>query len=209
MAPPEAPGGVGVLGSAFNPPHIGHLILAQEAIDQLGLRRLIVVPTGRAPHKRIDPEPGPRVRLELCRLAFEGMPGVEVSALEVEREEVSWAYRTLELIADEVQDQQLTFVMGADAAAGLGDWEKPHRVLELARVAVARRPGVEAASVERALRRLGMDGGPEWISMPAVEVSSTAVRDRVAAARPLKWLVPDAVITAIDERGLYTDGGAD
>ena len=108
----------GVLGGAFNPPHIGHLLLAQEAVATLGLDEVLLVPTGQAPHKSIDPEPGSMVRLELTRVAAEGAPGLEVSSIEVDREGPSFSYRTLELLADEDPGIELTLVMGADVAAG-------------------------------------------------------------------------------------------
>ena len=197
---------VGVLGGAFNPPHIGHLLLAQEAIDSLALDELILMPTGEAPHKTISPEPGPDVRLELTRLAAEGVDGLSVSAAEVERDGPSYAYRTLELLGSESPGSQLTFVMGADVAAGLEGWQRPERVLELSRVAIAQRPGFDSSEADEALERLGGRERADAIEMPPVGVSSSLVRSRIAAGRPIRWLVPDAVRRAIAERGLY---GAD
>jgi nicotinate-nucleotide adenylyltransferase len=199
---------VGVLGGAFNPPHVGHLILAQEAIWALGLDELVLVPTGQAPHKRIEPEPGPRVRLEMTEAAVADFDGVRVSDVEVAREGPSYAYRTLELLADEYPGSRPTFVMGADVAAGLESWRRPERVLELAQVAVARRPGVDLAAIESALERLGATSGCEVLEMPAIGVSSTLVRERVATGKPVRWLVPRAVARLIAERGLYREGVA-
>jgi nicotinate-nucleotide adenylyltransferase len=194
---------VGVLGGAFNPPHLAHLLLAQEALFGLGLDELILVPTGEAPHKRIDPEPGPEVRLEMARLAVAGCERLSVSDVEVAREGPSFAYRTLELLADQLQGTDLTFVMGADVAAGLDGWKRPERVLELARIAVAERPGSDRAEVDRVLDRLGATERADSIGMPPVGVSSSMIRARVAAGQPLRWLVPDPVAELIAERGLY------
>lgn len=194
---------VGVLGGAFNPPHLGHLLLAQEAIESLGLDELVLVPTGVAPHKVIEPEPGPGVRLELARLAAAELDGVRASALEVERQGPSFAYRTLELLADELPGSQLTFVMGADVAAGLAGWRRPERVVELARIAVAERPGTPRAEVDEVLARVGAEATRAAIEMPPVGISSSLVRDRVVAGRPIRWLVPDSVAELIAERGLY------
>lgn len=194
---------VGILGGAFNPPHVGHLVLAQEAICSLGLDELILVPTGVAPHKRIEPEPGPAVRLALAEAAVAGVEGLRVSDVEVARQGPSYAYRTLELLADELPGSQLTFVMGADVAAGLEGWHRPERVLELARIAVARRPGIDEAAVDDALRRLGADGGALEVEMPEIGVSSTLIRERVAAGRPIRWLVPEPVAGLIADRDLY------
>jgi nicotinate-nucleotide adenylyltransferase len=194
---------VGILGGAFNPPHIGHLVLAQEAVCALDLDELILVPTGEAPHKRIEPEPGAAVRLELAEAAVAGLEGIRVSDVEVAREGPSYAYRTLELLVDELPGSQLTFVMGADVAAGLEGWRRPERVLELARIAVARRPGVERETVDAVLQRLGAETAALELEIPQLGVSSTMVRERVADGRPLRWLVPDAVADLIGERGLY------
>jgi nicotinate-nucleotide adenylyltransferase len=196
----------GVLGGAFNPPHIGHLLLAQEAVASLGLDELLLVPTGVAPHKRIEPEPGPAVRLELTEAAVDDAPRFAVSAIEVDREGPSFAYRTLELLADEDPGSELTFVMGADMAAGLERWKRPERVVELARVAVAARPGFDAAVIDGVLARLGSKRGAARIEMPAVGLSSTLVRERIAAGLPIRWMVPEPVEMLIAERGLY---GAD
>ena len=199
---------VGVLGGAFNPPHIGHLLLAQEAIGSLGLDELVLIPTGVAPHKRIEPEPGPGVRLEMARRAVAGAERMRVSGLEVERDGPSYAYRTLELLADEQPGSDLIFVMGADVAAGLGSWRRPERVLELARIAVAERPGFDRADVDATLAGLGAGERADVVAMPAVGVSSSLVRERIAAGRPVRWLVPDPVLGLIEEHGLYAGAGA-
>lgn len=194
---------VGVLGGAFNPPHLAHLLLAQEAVAALELDELILMPTGEAPHKRIDPEPGPRVRLEMARRAVAGCERMSASDLEVGREGPSFAYRTLELLADELPGSELTFVMGADVAAGLEGWRHPERVLELARIAIAERPGVDRAEIDEVLSRLGATGRIDAIEMPPVGISSSMIRARVAAGRPIRWLVPDPVVELIDELDLY------
>ena len=135
----ERPGaGIGVLGSAFNPPHLGHLALAQEALWQLDLAEVILVPTGVAPHKRIADDPGKELRMTMTRLAAADDSRFSVSALEVEREGPSYTYETLELLAEERGESDLVFVMGADAAVGLESWREPERVVGLARLAVAR-----------------------------------------------------------------------
>ena len=194
---------VGVLGSAFNPPHLGHLALAQEAAWQLGLNEVILVPTGDAPHKQIADDPGREARMEMTRLAAEDDDRFSVSALEVEREGPSYTYETLEALAEERGDRELVFVMGADAAVGLQSWRKPERVVELASLAVARRAGVSDADVAEAMRSLGCEGRATMLEMPQFGVSSSAVRERAKEGRPLRYLVPDAVASFIEERGAY------
>lgn len=199
----DASGGIGVLGSAFNPPHLGHLALAQEALWQLGLDEVILVPTGQAPHKRIADDPGRELRLAMTRLAAADDSRFSVSTLEVERDGPSYTYETLELLAKDRGDRELVFVMGADAAVGLESWREPRRVTELARLAVARRAGISEADVAAALRSLDAGGRATMLEMPQFGVSSSAVRERAAAGRPLRYLVPEPVARFIEEKGIY------
>ena len=194
---------IGVLGSAFNPPHFGHLALAQEALWQLGLDEVILVPTGEAPHKRIADDPGREVRMEMTRLAAAEDPRFSVSALEVERAGPSYTYETLEALAKDRADTQLVFVMGADAAVGLESWRNPEGVVGLARVAVARRAGVSESDVDAVLRSLGADQRATMLEMPRFGVSSSALRERARQGRPLRFLVPDSVASFVERKGLY------
>jgi nicotinate-nucleotide adenylyltransferase len=200
----EGRGGIGVLGSAFNPPHLGHLALAQEALWQLGLSEVVLVPTGQAPHKRILDDPGPELRMTMTRLAAADDSRFSVSALEVEREGPSYTYETLRLLAEERGQTELVFVMGADAAMGLESWREPQQVVELARLAVARRAGVSDTEVTAVLRSLGAEGRATMLEMPQFGVSSSAVRERAAAGRPLRYLVPEPVARFIEEKGIYS-----
>jgi nicotinate-nucleotide adenylyltransferase len=201
---PASGAGVGVLGSAFNPPHLGHLALAQEALWQLGLSEVVLVPTGEAPHKRIPDDPGREQRLAMTRLAAADDPRFSVSSLEVDRDGPSYTYETLELLAEERGDTELVFVMGADAAVGLESWREPRRVAELARLAVARRSGVSDAEVAAVVRSLDAEGRVTMLEMPQFGVSSSAVRERAAEGRPLRYLVPESVARFIEEKGIYS-----
>jgi nicotinate-nucleotide adenylyltransferase len=201
----NAPGaGIGVLGSAFNPPHLGHLALAQEALWQLNLSEVIMVPTGDAPHKRIADDPGRELRMAMTRLAAADDPRFSVSSLEVDHEGPSYTFETLELLAEERGDTELVFVMGADAALGLESWRNPEYVVGLAKLAVARRAGVSDAEVSTVIRSLGADGRATMLEMPQFGVSSSAVRARAAARRPLRYLVPEPVARFIEEKGIYS-----
>jgi len=200
-----AAGGIGVLGSAFNPPHLGHLALAQEALWQLELSEVVLMPTGDAPHKRIADDPGREQRLAMTRLAAADDARFSVSTVEVDRQGPSYTYETLEMLADERADTELVFVMGADAALGLESWRRPERVVELARIAVARRSGVSDAEVATVFRNLGgADGGATMLEMPQFGVSSSAVRERAAGGRPLRYLVPESVARFIEEKSIYS-----
>ena len=159
--------------------------------------------TGRAPHKEIEDDPGAELRLEMARVAADDEDGVEASDLEVGRDEVSYSYRTLELLAEREPDDELYFLMGADMAAGLADWKEPDRVVQLAKLGVVPRPGVGPNAVGTALERLGASGRVEIIDMPLCGASSTTVRQRAREGKPLRYLVPDPVLALIEEKGLY------
>ena len=195
---------VGLLGGTFNPPHIGHLVCASEARDQLGLDVVRLVPAAVPPHKEVPADPGAAVRLELCRLAVAGDAGLEVSPIELERPGPSFTVDTLRALHDDAPEDELTFIVGGDQAHGLPAWREPEAVLELARLAVAEREEVRRLDV---LERLdGLRGVPErvdFFDMPRLDVSSTLLRRRVAAGRPIRHLVPDAVAERIATLGLY------
>ena len=180
-------------------------MLAEEAAHQLGLDEVLLVPAGEAPHKRIEPEPGPEVRLEMTVRAAHGNDRLTVSDIEVGREGPSYTFRTLEMLKDERPGDEFCFLMGADAAMALEAWREPQRVLELASLGIAGRPGIVLEEAEGALERLGHRGRYELIRMPELGVSSTRIRRRVAEGRPIRYLVPDSVIELISEKGLYRE----
>lgn len=196
---------IGVLGGAFNPPHIGHLVLAQEAAAQLGLDRVHLVPTGRAPHKEIADDPGMSTRLEMVSLAAAGNELLVVDPVEVDSaagsDRPSFTVDTLEALSRDHADPVL--LMGSDVAAHLEDWHEPERVLELARVGIAARPGTDVDDAEAAVDRLGGAERSEVVRMPGIEVSSTRIRRRVGQGRPVRYLVPDGVLELIEAGGLY------
>ena len=178
-------------------------MLAQEAAFQLGLAEVILLPAGEAPHKTIDPEPGREVRLEMTRLAAAEDGLLEASDVETAREGPSFTFRTLELLREARPGDELVFLMGADVAAGFRDWRRPERVLELARLGVAARQGTAASEAEATVEGLRGKGRMVIVDMPQLGVSSSGIRRRVAAGRPIRHLVPDAVVELIAERGLY------
>jgi nicotinate-nucleotide adenylyltransferase len=141
----------------------------------------------------------------MARLAVGTDPMIVASDIEVAREGPSFSFRTLELMSDARPGDELVFVMGADVAAGLESWRKPERVLELARLGIAARPGTALEEAEAAIERLGGDDRAEVLRIPEIGVSSTGIRRRVASGRPIRHLVPDGVAELIAERGLYRE----
>lgn len=195
------PGGLGILGGSFNPPHRGHIELARHALRELGLSRVLLMPARVSPGKRVEEEPNPAHpthRLVMCRLAAAGFEGLEACALEIEREAPSYTVDTLRALHDEHPDIALTFILGADVASTLPTWHEAAELPALARFAVALRVGgrpiVEPDHVGFPIIRL---------HMPMIDASSSLVRERVRRGLPIEELVGSAVASYIAEHGLY------
>jgi nicotinate-nucleotide adenylyltransferase len=191
---------VGILGGVFDPPHVGHVALARAAMEQLGLDRLLVLVVADPGHK-VAITPAAK-RLELARLAFADVPGVEV--------ELDPHARTVDSL-EARRPADAVFVLGADEFADFPSWKRPERVLELVRLGVAMRPGVPDRRVREAHANLPAPDRISYFEMEPVVVSSTLVRERVARREPIDELVPPAVGEAIARLGLYaapdyTDG---
>ena len=130
---------LGILGGAFNPPHTGHLVCAQEAVVQLELDRVLFMPVGQAPHRELEGDPGAEERLEMVELATADDERFEVSRLEVDREGPSYTSDTLRALREARPDDELFLILGGDQAASLPAWHEPEEVLALATVAVLER----------------------------------------------------------------------
>jgi nicotinate-nucleotide adenylyltransferase len=194
---------LGIFGGTFNPPHLGHLICAQEAYLQLGLDRVMLMPARIPPHKAVDDEPGPEHRLELCRVAIDDDQRFTVSDLEMRRSGPSYTVDTLNELHTQDPDTEMFLIVGGDVAAGLPRWHEPERVLALATPAIAKRPGTPQVSIDEALGTLRGGERACFFRMPRVAFSSTMVRDRVRSGQSIRYIVPDGVVTYINEHGLY------
>ena len=196
-------GDIAILGGTFNPPHMGHLVMAQEALDQLDLDRVVLMPVAVPPHKEAREDPGAAARLELCRLAVADDERFEVSTLEIERGGASFTVDTLKELHDVEPEHDLTFIVGGDMAQSLPAWREPEAILALARLAVAEREGVRREDIARRLDALHDGSRVVFFDMPRIDISSSSIRRRVAEGRPVRYLVPDAVAEAIAQQGLY------
>ncbi|MEA2268292.1 MAG: nicotinate-nucleotide adenylyltransferase [Solirubrobacteraceae bacterium] len=194
---------LGILGGTFNPPHIGHLVMAQEAVDQLGLDRVILMPVAQPPHKEAPEDPGADVRLRLCRLAAEGDERLDVSDLEIARGGASFTVDTLRALHAKAPEHALTFIVGGDMADSLPSWREPEAILGLARLAVAEREGLRREDLAERLEPLHDGHRVVFFDMPRIDISSSTIRQRVADGRPIKYLVPDPVVQEVEARGLY------
>ncbi len=189
---------IGILGGTFDPPHLGHLLLAEAARDRLVLDRVLFVPARNPPHKRgrrVTPAP---TRLLLLRAALAGT-GFSVSTLELDRPGPSYTVDTLERLGARHPRARFWLLVGADSLAELPTWRDPERILALATLAVAARPGAAAAppSLSRHARRVVHLGNP------ALDIASSDLRHRVAHGRSIRFLVPPAVERRVRALGLY------
>ena len=195
----------GIFGGSFNPPHVGHLALAEACAEAAGLDRVLWIPAAVSPHKVGAAGMAPaEARLAMVRAAIAGNDRFEVSDLEIARGDVSYTVDTLRQLREAHDD--LALILGGDSLRGFPSWREPEAIARLARLVVYRRPGD------------GVDLGtlPGWlvarvtvVNGPLLEISSTDLRARLAAGRTVRYLVPDAVRQIVEADGLYagTEGG--
>jgi nicotinate-nucleotide adenylyltransferase len=194
---------LGLLGGTFNPPHIGHLVCAQEALAQLGLDHVLFVPVHEPPHKELESDPGVEHRVEMCRRAVAGEQRFAVSRVDADVPGPSYTVATLRRLNDERPDAELTFIVGGDMALSLPSWREPEAILELASLGVAEREGMRRIDITD--RLAGLRGGRrvQFFDMPRLDVSSSLIRRHVAAGLPIRYLVPDPVAAYVEQAGLY------
>lgn len=190
---------MGILGGTFDPVHIGHLVAAVNVRHELRLDRVLLV-VANHPWQKSDRTITPAAdRLAVVEAAVAATEGVEASSIEIDRGGESYTADTIEQLVAENPDRELFLIVGADVAAELHTWRRPEVVAGLATLAVVSRGGSPPA-----------DPGPPWrvehVGIPALEVSSSDLRARAAAGRPLDHLVPEPGIACIRERGLYARG---
>ena len=186
---------LGVLGGTFDPVHIGHLILAEAAREELALDRLLFVPAGQPWRKAGRDIATAADRLAMLEFAVSDNPAFEVCTIEVEREGPSYTVETLSEIKARSLPAQIFFIVGEDALEDMPNWKEPERIAELAEIVAAPRPGRPSPHETGRITLLR--------GMPIIGVSATAVRERVRDGRPIRYLVPPAVEDYIRRRQLY------
>jgi nicotinate-nucleotide adenylyltransferase len=186
---------VGILGGTFDPVHVGHIVAAVNVAADLGLDRVLMVPAGDPWQKRGLVVADPEQRVAMVELACRDLPGIEVSRVEVDSEGPSVTADTLERLA--APERDLWLLLGADAAANMPTWRRLEETRELATVVVVERAGEHADPP-----------GPGWrfehVTIPRLDISSSEIRARIGAGRPIDGLTPREVVRFIQEEGLYT-----
>lgn len=208
-------GTIGVFGGTFDPIHYAHLALAEEAAQTLGLERVLFVPAARPPHKPDQAITPGEDRLAMVELAIAGNPRFAVDRQELDRDGPSYTVDTLLALRDGKggsahpadrspgQGPELTLILSSEAFVDFPNWHEPRRILELARVAVAPREGYPDAKAVVDQRFPDLAGRVVFLDSPRMRLSASELRERAAAGRSLRYLVPDAVAVYIDDHALY------
>lgn len=211
---------VGIFGGTFDPPHLGHLIVAQEAALALGLDRILFVPSASPPHKQdVEVSPAP-LRAHMLAMAIDGDPRFEIDSLELDRAGASYTVDTLRALTADRPGIHWTLLMGADQYEEFDTWREPGEIRRLARVAVLTRGGQVAEADTLTDGRLATRGSRTEqpvvrhlahdvvaVDVTRIDISATAIRTRVAAGQPIRYLVPPAVEQFIFEQRLYARNG--
>ncbi len=195
---------IGIFGGTFDPPHLGHLILASEAYSQLKLDRLLWILTPDPPHKQEQVISSVEDRLAMVKLAIEDNPKFELSRVELDRPGPHYTLDTVETIAEEYPEADITPIIGGDSLRDLPTWHKPKELLYASHwVGVMRRPGEEPNldALERTLP--GISSKVHYVDAPLLEIASREIRSRVAEGRPYRYYLPTQVYEYINEHHLY------
>ncbi|MBM7716336.1 nicotinate-nucleotide adenylyltransferase [Siminovitchia sp. FSL H7-0308] len=184
---------VGILGGTFDPPHLGHLIIANEALDQLGLDEIKFMPNQEPPHKKRNTGTSATDRLKMVELAIADHQKFSLEKIELERRGRSYTYDTIKELKERTPDADFYFIIGADMVEYLPNWYKIDELVKLVRFVGTNRPRFQ----------LETPYPIQIVEVPKVDISSTLIRNRVKAGKSVKYLLPDSVIRYIEENRLY------
>jgi nicotinate-nucleotide adenylyltransferase len=197
---------IGIFGGTFDPPHLGHLILASEARSQLRLTRLLWVLTPNSPHKVGNSISDLSQRMEMVQCAIGDVPTFELSTIEFERPAPQYTVDTLELLKGQNPAADLILLLGADSLRGLTTWRRPADLVTVCReIGVMRRPSetVQLGTLEAVLP--GIKNKVHFVESPLLQISSREIRRRIVEGLPFRYFLPPAVYDYIQAHNLYRD----
>ena len=203
---------VGILGGTFDPVHLGHLIVAEQARVRLDLDRVIFIPAGQPWLRAEQPAADAPDRLRMVELAVKSNPAFEASSQEIDRPGPTYTVDTLEVLKEELSrepdaDTVLHYIIGMDALEQFHRWKDPERVVELCHLVIVNRPGHQGVDVNDVVGRYPEAGTRlTLLNVPRIEISSTEIRKRVSEGISIRYLAPDSVEEYIREQGLYRAG---
>lgn len=193
-----APRRIGIFGGTFDPIHLGHLIVARQAAEKLGLDQVVLIPAGQPPHKGGEKLSPARDRYQMVRLAVKGDGLFRVSGIETRSKNSSYTVNTLKALKSKYRTAGLFLLLGMDQAVLLSTWKEPQELFELATVCVLSRPGYSRNRVEPRWRKM-----LRFLPVSLIDISATAIRDRVRHSQPIRDLVPESVARYIKNKKLY------
>lgn len=197
----------GIMGGTFNPIHLGHLLLAENAKDSFGLDEILFIPSGCSYMKKNMAVADKQMRLEMTRLAIEDNPSFSVSAIEVEREGNTYTCETLLKLKELEPETEFYFIVGADSLFSMETWKNPAVIFANCTILAAVRDDKKREDLQIQVSHLekNFHAHVELISMQEIAISSTDIRSRLKAKRSVRYMVPDRVISYIEEHHLYTE----
>lgn len=199
---PELPR-LGVFGGTFDPPHIGHLILAQIVCDALNLERVIFVPAAQPPHKQAQDVTAPLHRFAMLQRAIQGNPQFEISRVDMDRQGPHYTSDMLSILRAQNRGYELFFLIGADSLSELMTWRAPEWIIAQATLAVMRRPNVPIHLDALEARLPGVRERVVLVDTPLIEIAASTLRDTVRRGHSIRYQVPDAVLEYIQQQRLY------
>lgn len=193
---------LGVFGGTFDPVHVGHLVAAQDVLESLSLDRVLFVPARRSPHRPAEPRAPSEARLRMVHSAIEGDERFGVTDLELRRESPSYTVDTLRHLSAEDPEASLVLIIGADQWSEFSRWREPGEIVRLAELAVMARSGERPTATSPGF---GLGVAPSFVEVPVtrIDVSASLVRERAAAGRSTRYLVPEGVRRIIEADNLY------
>ena len=194
---PSAPQ-VGIFGGSFNPPHLAHLIIAELVREQFALGRILWIPNFQSPFKRIEEVAPAHHRAEMTRLAIDSHPNFDLNDTEVRRGGVSYTVDTIRALQEQHPDVEFSLIIGSDSLESFRGWHRPDEILARVRLIVFRRPGAADVSAPS-----GYENHVAFADAPMIEISGTAIRNRIHAGRSVRYLVADEVRSYIYAHELY------
>jgi nicotinate-nucleotide adenylyltransferase len=195
---------IGILGGTFDPPHIGHLILAECAADTLHLDKLLLAPAADPPHKLAEHKADVTHRLAMLDLAVSGNPRLTISRVDIDRPGPHYSVDMLQIIQEVYPQAELFFLMGSDSLRDFPKWHCPEVIMQLCRLAVMQRPGAETIALNMHDQRLpGLSERIVLVDAPMIEISSSTITSRLRNQQSIRYMVPDSVLRYIEVHELY------
>ena len=197
---------IGIMGGTFDPPHLGHLMIAEQMRETLNLDQVRFMPNGQILYKEPSRMATTKQRLEMVRLAIQGNPAFVVDTTEIDWVGTTYTYQTMELLTQREPNAEFTFLMGADSLDYMERWKYPERIFSCCKIAAVLRPGFSNEHMQEKQRELESRFGARitLVESPQILLSSTELRQRLKDGKSVRYLIPEAVDAYIKKHGLYS-----